>query len=166
MWQTPFIIIILASCIFIYLENINLILAFIINSISQPNEHLNISLAFIVCSNTEMHMILYVTVNVYTAIMISYPIRYLSGSGDRIRELSNFYFKHCVVSWNPIRNIYYCNYFFINFFSFLQYRLSILFNLICLVTTTFSRRIRNTVALILVCHLFSLQHEISNSVAF
>ena len=32
----------------IYLENINLILAFIINIISQPNELLNISSAFIV----------------------------------------------------------------------------------------------------------------------
>ena len=34
--------------IMIYLENINLILAFIINIISQPIEHLNISSAFIV----------------------------------------------------------------------------------------------------------------------
>ena len=34
------------------IENINLILAFIINIISQPIEHLNISSAFIVYSNT------------------------------------------------------------------------------------------------------------------
>ena len=52
----------------VFLENINMILAFIINIISQPIEHLNISSAFIVgfirkctCS----------TVNVYTAIMIN-----------------------------------------------------------------------------------------------
>ena len=76
----------------IYLENINLILAFIINIISQPIEHLNISSAFIVCSNTEMHVILYSIVNVYTAIMINYPIGYLSGSVDRTLEYITFIF--------------------------------------------------------------------------
>ena len=74
----------------VYLENINLILAFIVNIISQPVEHLNISSAYIVCSNTEMHVLLYTTVNVYTA--ISYPIGYLSGSVDRIREFITFIF--------------------------------------------------------------------------
>ena len=44
---------------FVYLENINLILAFIINKISQLNEHPNISSAFILCHNTEMRVILY-----------------------------------------------------------------------------------------------------------
>ena len=78
----------LRICSFIYLENINLILAFIINIISQPIEHLNVALAFIVCSDTEMHVILYSTVNVYTAIMINCPIGYLSGSVDRTREYS------------------------------------------------------------------------------
>ena len=76
----------------IYLENINLILAFIINIISQPVEHQNISSASIVCSNTEMHVILYTTVNVYTPIMFSYPIGYLSGSADRTREFITFIF--------------------------------------------------------------------------
>ena len=70
----------------LYLENINLILAFTINIISQQIEHLNISSGFIVCSNTEMHMILYSTVNVYSTIMINYPIGYLSGSVDRTCE--------------------------------------------------------------------------------
>ena len=72
----------------------------------------------------------------------------------------NFGRLYCVVTF--IVTIFFFHY----FFSFLQYRVSFLFNLICLVTTTFSRQIRNTVALILACHLFSLQHEISNSVAF
>ena len=81
----------------IYLENINLILAFIINIISQPIEHLNISSASIVCSNTEMHVILYSTVNVYTAIMISYLIGYLSGSVDRTREYIAFIFLSTVL---------------------------------------------------------------------
>ena len=76
----------------LYLENINLILAFIINIISQLVEHLNISSASIVCSNTEMHVILYTTVNVNTAIMISYPIGYLSGSVDRTCDYITFIF--------------------------------------------------------------------------
>ena len=58
-------------CVYvIYLENINLILAFIINIISQPIELLNISSAFIVYTNTEMHMILFNTIDIYTAIML------------------------------------------------------------------------------------------------
>ena len=76
----------------VYLENINLILAFIINIISQSVGHLNISSASIVCSNTEMHVILYTTVNVYTAIIISYSLGYLSGSVDRTREFITFLF--------------------------------------------------------------------------
>ena len=39
-----------------FFENIDLILAFIIDIISQPIEHLNISLVFILCSNTEMQV--------------------------------------------------------------------------------------------------------------
>ena len=78
--------------ILVYLENINLILAFIINIISQPIEHLNISSAFIVCSNMEMHVIPYNTVNVYTAIMINCPIGYLSGSVGRTCEYITFIF--------------------------------------------------------------------------
>ena len=76
----------------IFIENINLILAFIINIISQSIEHLNISSALIVCSNTEMHVILYSTVNVYTAIMINCPIGYLSGLVGRIHEYITFIF--------------------------------------------------------------------------
>ena len=76
----------------IFLENINLILAFIINIISQLIEHLNISLAFIVWSHTEMHVILYSTVNVYTTIMINYPIGYLTGSVDRTSDYITFLF--------------------------------------------------------------------------
>ena len=61
-YQTPTHIQTLVYCmilpphIHVFLENINLILAFIINIISQPIEHLNISSAFIVCSNMEMHV--------------------------------------------------------------------------------------------------------------
>ena len=44
---------------------------FIINIISQPIEHLNISSAFFFCSNTEMHVILYSTVNIHSALMSS-----------------------------------------------------------------------------------------------
>ena len=54
----------------VYLENINLILAFIINIISQPIELLNISWAFIVDTNTERHVILFNTIDIYTAIML------------------------------------------------------------------------------------------------
>ena len=61
----------LCNTVVIYLENINLTLAFIIYIISQPIEHLNIYSVFIVCSNTEMHVILYGIVNVYSAIMIN-----------------------------------------------------------------------------------------------
>ena len=68
------------------LKNINLILAFIINIISQPIEHLNISSAFIVYTNTEMHVVLYKTIAVYTAIMIS-----LSGSVGRTCEYNSYF---------------------------------------------------------------------------
>ena len=51
----------------VYLENINLILAFIINMISQPIEHLNISSAFI-----EIHGVLFNTIDVYTAIKLNW----------------------------------------------------------------------------------------------
>ena len=51
------------------LSNINLILAFIINIISQLIWHLNISPAFIVRTNTEVHWVLYITIDVYAAIM-------------------------------------------------------------------------------------------------
>ena len=54
------------------LENINLILAFIITTISKPIKHLNISPAFIVYTNTEIHVVLYNTIDVYTAIMINW----------------------------------------------------------------------------------------------
>ena len=54
----------------IFLEDINLILAITINIISQPIEYLNISSVYIVCSNSEMQVIPYSTVNVYTAILI------------------------------------------------------------------------------------------------
>ena len=67
----------------IYLENINLILAFIINIISQSIEHLNISSAFIVNVRDTY---------VYTAIMINCPIGYLSGSVGRTREYITFIF--------------------------------------------------------------------------
>ena len=53
----------------ILLKNINLILAFIINIISKLIEHLDISPASTVRTNTEMHMVLYITIEVYTAIM-------------------------------------------------------------------------------------------------
>ena len=79
--------------ILLFLENINLILAFIINIISQPIEHLNISSAFIVCSYTEMHVMLYSTVNVYIAIMINCSIGYLNGSVGRTREYITFIFS-------------------------------------------------------------------------
>ena len=79
--------------VLLFLENINLILTFIINIISQPIEHLNIYSAFIVCSYTEMHVKLYSTVNLYTAIMINCSIGYLSGSVGRTRESITFIFS-------------------------------------------------------------------------
>ena len=51
----------------VILENNNPILAFFINIISQPIQHLNISSAFIVYTITEMHMVLYNTIDVYPA---------------------------------------------------------------------------------------------------
>ena len=49
--------------------NINMILAFIINIISQLIEHLNISPAFIVRSKTKKHVVLYIAIDEYTTIM-------------------------------------------------------------------------------------------------
>ena len=51
------------------LSIINLILAFTIKIISHVIEYLNMSTASIVRIYTEMHVVLYVTIDVYTAIM-------------------------------------------------------------------------------------------------
>ena len=56
------------------IEIINLILAFIINMISQPIEHLNISSALIVYTSTGMTMVLNNTIDVYTAVMINWGL--------------------------------------------------------------------------------------------
>ena len=56
----------------IYLENINLILAFIINIISQPIEHLNISSAFIVRLIRKCTWYFFNTIDVYTAIKLNW----------------------------------------------------------------------------------------------
>ena len=58
------------------IEIINLILAFIINMISQPIEHLNISSALIVYTSTGMTMVLdnTIDVHVYTAVMINWGL--------------------------------------------------------------------------------------------
>ena len=78
-----------------------------------------------------MHMVLYITIDVYTAINEEMPIDCLRGSVGRAREYSTVIFKHCVVSSNPVGNIYYCKevcFYFYEFFSFLQY-----LSLFCLV---------------------------------
>ena len=124
----------------IYLENINLILAFIINIISQPIEHLNISSAFIVKRIRKCTLYFFL----HNRCIYRYQLPgWLSG-------LHTYIFKLCVVSSNPVRDIYYCNFWkdlflFLLNFLLLQYRFSILINLISLMTITFSRRIRNTV---------------------
>ena len=56
------------------IEIINLILAFIINMISQPIEHLNLSSALIVYTSTGMTMVLNNTIDVYTAVMINWGL--------------------------------------------------------------------------------------------
>ena len=65
-------------------------------------------------------------------------------------NITHLYFKLCIISSNPyttfiIVAIEKTIVFIFIIFSVLQYRFSILINLISLVTTTFSRRIRNTV---------------------
>ena len=55
----------------VYLENINLILAFIINIISQPIELLNISSGVHRITNTEIHVVLFITIDKYTAIILN-----------------------------------------------------------------------------------------------
>ena len=59
------------SLCMVYLENINLILAFIINIISQPIELLNISSGVHRITNTEIHVVLFITIDKYTAIMLN-----------------------------------------------------------------------------------------------
>ena len=44
-------------------------MALIINIISQLIEHLNISPAFIACTNTEVHVVIYITIDILIAIM-------------------------------------------------------------------------------------------------
>ena len=53
----------------IYLENINLILAFIINIISQPIELLIYIFGVHRITNTDMHVVLFNSIDKYTAIM-------------------------------------------------------------------------------------------------
>ena len=76
----------------LYLENINLILAFIIDIISQPNELLNISSA-----NTEKHVLLFNTIYIYVYIyrynaLLATMISCLRGSVGRTREYCTLIF--------------------------------------------------------------------------
>ena len=132
----------------VYLENINLILAFIINIISQPIEHLNITSAF----NTEMHMVLFNTIDIYIyRYKAQLAISCLGGSVGRTRE----YCTHIFLSSALLVRILHATFIFVTTlktfvlfllnFLFLQNCFSILINLISLVTITFTRRIRNTV---------------------
>ena len=71
------------------LLNINLILAFIINIISQLIEHLNISPTFILHTNMEMHVVLYIAIVV-----------------DTFTEIMNNYLSVvCVAQWVEYKNI-------------------------------------------------------------
>ena len=73
-------------------------------------------------------MVLYITIDVYTAIMKKkMPIYCLRGSVGRAREYSTVIFKRCVVSSNPIRDIYYCKDFcFLFLLIFLLFAISFL----------------------------------------
>ena len=72
----------------LYLENINLILAFIINLISQPIEHLNISSAFIVKLIRKCTWYFLTQWSLHTALTFSC----LGGSVGMIREYCTLLF--------------------------------------------------------------------------
>ena len=91
------------------------------------------------------------TIDLYTAIINNcLSVAFIAQWVEHV-NIEQLFFKLCIVSSNPVRNMHYCNYckdfcfYFYSIFSFLQYRFSILSNLISSVTTTFSRQIRNNV---------------------
>ena len=95
-------------------------------------------------------MVLFNTIDVYTAIKLNWlSVAWVAQWVEHV-NIALLYFKLCVVSSNPARGIYFCNY-FKDFFLFLlnvhllQNCFSILINLISCVTITFTRRTRNTV---------------------
>ena len=94
-----------------YSKILNLILAFIINIISHLIEHLNVSPAFIVSKNKEMHAVLYITTDVYIAIMNNYQS--VACVAQWVEHVNTaVIFKLCVESSNPVCDIYYCKDFF------------------------------------------------------
>ena len=66
-------------------------LAFIINIILQPIEHLIISLVFIVYTKTEMHVVLYNTIAVYIAIMINFLAVTIVAAVGRTPEYNSYF---------------------------------------------------------------------------
>ena len=130
----------------ILLLNINLILAFIINIISQLIELLNISPASIVRTNTKMHVVLYITIDT-TIMKICLSVACVAQWVELVKLARYF------LSAASLVRILYATFIilktsvfiFIKFSPFSQYRFSLLFSLISSVTKTFSRQIRNTV---------------------
>ena len=51
-------------------------------------------------------MILINTIDAYTPIMLNW----LTGLPEGLMDIAQIYFKLCLVSSNPVRDIYYCNY--------------------------------------------------------
>ena len=139
------------SCSNVYLENINLILAFIINIISQPIEHLNISSAFIVRLIRKCTWYTFQHNRCIYRYKAQLATSCLGGSVGRTREYCTLIFLSSAL----LVRILHATFIFVTTlktfvlfllnFLLLQNCFSIFINLISLVTITFTRRIRNTV---------------------
>ena len=97
-------------------------------------------------TNTEMHVVLFNTIDVYTAIMFYWLSGTWVAQWYRTREYCTLIFLSSALLVRILHATFiFKDFFFLFNILLLQNCFSILINLISLVTITFTRRIRNTV---------------------